>query len=54
MVGPKKRDGCAIALNYFYSIGEAFTGLTAWYFRDWVLMQYAVSGPAILFIVYYW
>lgn len=54
MVGLKKREMCGVVLNYFYSIGEAFTGLVAWWSRDWVILQHVVSAPALLFIIYYW
>lgn len=54
MVGPKKRELCGVTLNYFYAIGEAFTGLVAWYCRDWVVLQYVVSAPPLLFFIYYW
>lgn len=54
MVGPSKREMCGVVLNYFYSIGEAVTGLAAWYSRDWVLFQYLVSAPPLLFVTYYW
>lgn len=54
MVGPGKRELTGIVLNYFYSIGEAAVGLLAWLLRDWVLLQYAVSAPPLLFVLYYW
>lgn len=54
MVGPGKRELTGIVLNYFYSIGEAAVGLIAWLLRDWVLLQYAVSAPPLLFVLYYW
>lgn len=54
MVGKRKREITGIVLNYFYAIGEAVVALIAWYTKDWVLLQLIVSGPAILFFVYYW
>lgn len=54
MVGPKKREMSGIVLNYFYSIGEAAVGLAAWLSRDWVILQYIVSAPPLLFVIYYW
>lgn len=54
MVGPRKRELTGIVLNYFYSIGEAAVGLLAWLLRDWVWLQYAVSAPPLLFVLYYW
>lgn len=54
MVGPKKREMSGIVLNYFYSIGEAAVGLVAWLSHDWVIVQYVVSAPPLLFVIYYW
>lgn len=54
MVGPGKRELTGIVLNYFYSIGEAAVGLLAWLLRDWVWLQFAVSAPPLLFVLYYW
>jgi OCT family organic cation transporter-like MFS transporter 4/5 len=54
MVGKGKREMAGVVLNYFYSIGEALVGIIAWLDGDWVNLQYWVSVPPILFIVYYW
>lgn len=54
MVGLKKREMTGIVLNYFYAIGEATVGVLAWLCRDWVLLQYLISAPGLIFIVYYW
>lgn len=54
MVGPGKRELTGIVLNYFYAIGEAAVGLAAWLSRDWVILQFIVSAPPIIFIFYYW
>lgn len=54
MVGRRKREMSGIILNYFYALGEAAVGLTMWLCRDWVYLQYIVSAPPIIFIIYYW
>lgn len=54
MVGKKKREMSGIVLNYFYSLGEALVGVIAWLDGNWIHLQYWVSAPPILFIVYYW
>lgn len=54
MVGKRKREMSGVVLNYFYAIGEAFVGIIAWLNGDWVILQYAVSVPPILFVAYYW
>ncbi|XP_037929113.1 organic cation transporter protein-like isoform X2 [Teleopsis dalmanni] len=54
MVGPRMREMSSIVLNYFYAIGEAMVGLTAWLLHDWQLLQFALSVPPLFFIVYYW
>ncbi|KAH8384562.1 hypothetical protein KR093_001027, partial [Drosophila rubida] len=54
MVGPRKREMTSIVLNYFYAVGEALVGLTAWMLTDWKHLQLALSIPPIFFIVYFW
>lgn len=54
MVGKGNRETAGIVLNYFYSLGEALVGIIAWLDGDWRNLQYWVSVPPILFIVYYW
>lgn len=54
MVGKGKREMAGVILNYFYSLGQALVGVIAWIDGDWVNLQYWVSAPPILFIVYYW
>ncbi|KAJ6645244.1 Solute carrier family 22 member 8, partial [Pseudolycoriella hygida] len=54
MVGARKREMSGIVLNYFYAVGEALVGLIAWLCGDWVIVQYAVSAPPLLFALYYW
>ncbi|XP_015509581.2 uncharacterized protein LOC107216806 [Neodiprion lecontei] len=54
LVGKRKRELCGIVLNYFYALGEAAVALFAWWFGSWRLLQLAVSGPAAIFLCYYW
>lgn len=54
MVGKDKREMSGVVLNYFYSVGEALVGVIAWLDGSWRNLQYWVSIPPILFIVYYW
>lgn len=54
MVGRKKREMSGIILNYFYALGEAAVGLIMWLTRDWMILQFLVSAPPILFVFYYW
>ncbi|KAG5886490.1 hypothetical protein JTB14_014673 [Gonioctena quinquepunctata] len=54
MVGKKKRELTAVAVNYFYSIGEALVAPIAYYTQDWVQIQLIVSLPALIFVGYYW
>jgi MFS transporter, OCT family, solute carrier family 22 (organic cation transporter), member 4/5 len=51
---PGKREMAGVVLNYFYSLGEALVGVIAYLDGDWVNLQYWVSAPPILFVVYYW
>lgn len=54
MVGPRKREMSGVVLNYFYAVGEALVGVIAWLCGDWVIVQYAVSAPSLIFALYYW
>lgn len=54
MVGRKQREMAGIVMNYFYAVGESLVGVIAWNFGDWVILQYAVSVPPLLFVFYYW
>jgi OCT family organic cation transporter-like MFS transporter 4/5 len=54
MVGKHKREMSGIILNYFYAIGEAFVGIISWLNGDWIVLQYLVSAPPIIFVSYYW
>lgn len=54
MVGARKREMSGVVLNYFYAVGEALVGVIAWLCGDWVIVQYAVSGPSLIFALYYW
>jgi OCT family organic cation transporter-like MFS transporter 4/5 len=54
MVGKKKREMSGVILNYFYSVGQALVGIIALLDGSWVNLQYWVSVPPIIFIVYYW
>lgn len=54
MVGRSKREMSGNVLNYFYALGEAFVGVIAWLFGDWVTIQLLVSAPPLLFVLYYW
>lgn len=54
MVGKKKRELTGIVLNYFYAVGEAIVALIAWLSRNWKILQFTVSCPALLFLTYFW
>lgn len=54
MVGRSKREMAGVILNFFYAFGEAFVGIIAWLDGNWTTLQYSVSAPSIIFIVYYW
>lgn len=54
MFGKKKRETAGICLHFFFAIGVALTAVIAWYTRDWVPTQLAISSFPILFVVYYW
>lgn len=54
MVGKRKRELTGIVQNYFYALGEAGLGLIAWIKPDWISIQLMISGPPLIFILYYW
>lgn len=54
LVGKQKRGVVGMVCNYFYAIGEAVLGLTAWLCGDWVLLQILMSVPPLIVISYYW
>jgi OCT family organic cation transporter-like MFS transporter 4/5 len=54
MVGKQKREMSGVILNYFYSVGEALVGLIALLDGSWINLQYWVSAPPLIFIIYYW
>ncbi|KAH8372838.1 hypothetical protein KR009_006112, partial [Drosophila setifemur] len=53
MVGPRKREMSSILLNYFYAVGEALLGLSA-FLPDWRQLQLVLSLPPLLFLGYFW
>ncbi|CAO1419531.1 unnamed protein product [Diamesa tonsa] len=54
LVGKQKRGVVGMVCNYFYAIGEAVLGLTAWLCGDWVLLQMLMSVPPLIVISYCW
>lgn len=54
MVGKRKRELTGIVQNYFYAMGEAALGLIAWLKPDWISIQLMISGPPLIFTIYYW
>jgi OCT family organic cation transporter-like MFS transporter 4/5 len=54
MVGKNKREMSGVVLNYFYSVGQALVGLIAWLDGNWRSLQYWVSVPPFVFIIYHW
>ncbi|XP_065164782.1 organic cation transporter protein isoform X2 [Atheta coriaria] len=53
LVGRSKRELTGVVLNFFYAFGEALLGVVAYYSQDWRLTQMIVSGPCILFVLYF-
>lgn len=54
MVGKHKRGVAGIVCNYFYAIGVALLGVTAWIFPNWVALQLLISIPPMILFIYYW
>lgn len=54
MVGKRKRGAAGIVCNYFYAIGVAVLGFTAWKFPHWTTLQLLISIPPMVLFIYYW
>lgn len=54
MVGKRKRGAAGIVCNYFYAIGVAVLGFTAWKFPYWTTLQLLISIPPMVLFIYYW
>lgn len=54
LVGKSKRAFCGMLVSVFYAIGEIILGVIAYFVRDWNLLQFIISVPPVIFLVYYW
>lgn len=54
MVGPCKRIWAGIILDYFFAAGFVMLAVAAYFIRDWMYLQIAVSSPFVLFLSYWW
>ncbi|KAM3603205.1 uncharacterized protein V6R79_018304 [Siganus canaliculatus] len=54
IVGVEYRRTVGILYQMFFSIGNLFLPLLAYYISDWRWMQVAFTVPYILFLSYYW
>ncbi|XP_018009367.1 organic cation transporter protein [Hyalella azteca] len=53
-VGAKYRTTLGMLIPVPFSVGEAATGVLAYFIRDWRYLQAAVTVPALLLISYKW
>ncbi|XP_069690613.1 organic cation transporter protein-like [Periplaneta americana] len=54
LVGSSSRVLAATLITSFYAIGQALTGLIAWWLQDWRLILRASYLPSLLCLSYYW
>lgn len=54
LVGRTKRGVAGIVCNYFYAIGVAVLGVTAWFYDHWVVLQLLISIPPMILFIYIW
>ncbi|PSN47342.1 Organic cation transporter protein [Blattella germanica] len=54
LVGSKSRVLAATLITSFYALGQALTGLIAWWLQDWRLILQVSYLPSLLCISYYW
>jgi OCT family organic cation transporter-like MFS transporter 4/5 len=52
--GPKFRAPFGILTQFPFGVGAAFLPLMAYFVRDWVNLQLAISIPCLLLLTYYW
>jgi len=52
--GPKFRAPFGILTQFPFGVGAAFLPLMAYFIRDWVNLQLAISIPCLLLLTYYW
>ena len=52
--GPQFRAPFGILTQFPFGVGAAFLPLVAYFIRDWVTLQLAISIPCLLLITYYW
>lgn len=54
LVGKSKRVLCMVLIAVSFALGEILLGVAAYFVRDWRMLQFLISAPAILFFSYYW
>ncbi|XP_021942801.1 organic cation transporter protein-like isoform X1 [Zootermopsis nevadensis] len=54
LVGSRSRVLAATMITSFYAIGQALTGIIAWWLQNWRLILRASYLPSLLCISYYW
>lgn len=53
-IGAKYRTFVGIMIETPFALGEAMTGVLAYFIRDWRYLQLAITLPALLLISYKW
>ncbi|XP_076063522.1 organic cation transporter protein-like isoform X2 [Oratosquilla oratoria] len=53
-IGKNWRTFCGIMIEIPFALGEAMTGILAYFIRDWRYLQVACTAPAFLLISYIW
>ncbi|KAJ9576876.1 hypothetical protein L9F63_006547, partial [Diploptera punctata] len=54
LVGSRSRVLAATLITSFYAVGQALTGLIAWWLQDWRKILQVSYLPSLLCISYYW
>jgi hypothetical protein len=54
LVGPKYRMFASTAVSFFFSLGQIVLGVSAWFIRDYQILQLVISVPILLFLPYWW
>lgn len=54
LIGPKYRLVAGIVIQYFFAIGYVLLTGIAYGLKDWTYIQFAISAPSFILLIYGW
>ena len=54
LIGPKYRLVAGVVIQYFFAIGYVLLTGIAYGLKDWTYIQFAMSAPSFIFLIYAW